>query len=198
MKAPIVSIDQAIELLQNGGIGIMPTDTVYGLVAQATNNLAVERLYRVKDRERKPGTLIAASPKQLKVLGVKQSDLDKVSKWWPGALSAVLDIDREYLHQGLGDVAMRVVADPAISTILKQTGPLMTSSANRPSEPGSVNIQEAINYFGDKVDFYVDGGNLSGKSPSTIVKLAANGSITVLRQGAVDISAPTDVVKYRQ
>lgn len=195
MKIPIVSIDEAIKLLQNGGVGVMPTDTVYGLVAQAKNRAAVQRLYALKDRERKPGTLIAASTKQLEEIGVKSSDLGKVSQWWPGALSAVLDIDREYLHQGLGDVAMRVVADPAIRNILTQTGPLMTSSANRPGEPGSVDIEEAINYFGDGVDFYVDGGNLSGKSPSTIVKPTTEGSIAILRQGAVDITTSTDMVK---
>lgn len=195
MKIPIMPISDAIKLLQNGGVGVMPTDTVYGLVAQAKNSAAVERLYKLKDRERKPGTLIAASTEQLKEIGVKSSDLNKVSKWWPGALSAVLDIDHEYLHQGLGDVAMRVVADPAIRNILTQTGPLMTSSANRPGEPGSVDIEEAINYFSDNVDFYVDGGNLSGKSPSTIVKPAPDGSIVVLRQGAVDTSASSDMVK---
>ena len=195
METPVLSLNEAIHLLNNGRVGVIPTDTVYGLVARAGDSTAVERLYKLKDREHKPGTLIAASTEQLHNLGVKQSDLDKVSRWWPGALSAVLDIDRQYLHQGLGDVAMRVVADPVIRNILEQTGPLMTSSANKPGQPGSTDIKEAIDYFGNLVDFYVDGGSLIGKSPSTIIKPAADGSMVILRQGAVDISDSGVVVK---
>lgn len=187
MEKSTVSLDEAIELLKSGSVGVMPTDTVYGIVARAEDEQAVARLYQAKHRERKPGTLIAASTDQLESLGVPSNDIARVEQWWPGALSAVLPVEgRVYLHQGLGDLAMRVVADPAIRAVLETTGPLITSSANQPGEPGATTVQEAINYFGDAVDFYVDGGDLSGKAPSTIVRPSIKG-IEILRQGSIRI-----------
>lgn len=176
-----------IDALNSGSIGVMPTDTVYGVVARAEDETAVSRLYALKHRERKPGTLIAASSAQLLQLGVPKEQLEKVEKWWPGSLSAVLVMDgREYLHQGVGDIAMRVVADHNLQKLLEQTGPLLTSSANQPGEPGATNLDEAWRYFGNAVDFYVDGGTITSRVPSTIVKPTAEG-VTVLRQGAVKI-----------
>lgn len=188
MNAKIVIIDQAIELIKNGSVGVMPTDTVYGLVADARNEAAVTRMYSLKNRERKPGTLIAASTDQLISLGVPQEQIDKVAEWWPNSLSAVLIMNgNEYLHQGVGDIAMRVVKDETICAVLQQTGPLITSSANLPAQPGATTLDEAINYFGDSVDFYVDGGVRDHFLPSTIIKPIGD-EITILRQGDITIS----------
>jgi L-threonylcarbamoyladenylate synthase len=189
MNTPIITPKDAVELLKQGKVGVMPTDTVYGIVASAQNKASVERLYALKHRERKPGTLVASSFAQLHSLGVPEKYFDKLHAYWPGPLSAVLPIAEEfsYLHQGVGDIAMRIVSDKDFSIIVEQTGPLLTSSANQPGAPGSVTIQQAIDYFDDQVDFYVDGGDLSGRPPSTIVKLKDDGSLTVIRQGAVEI-----------
>jgi tRNA A37 threonylcarbamoyladenosine synthetase subunit TsaC/SUA5/YrdC len=81
---------------------------------------------------------------------------------------------------------MRVVADPKIREVLEQTGPLITSSANQPGEPPATTIDEAIAYFGDDVDFYVDGGTITGVLPSTIIRPTTDG-IEVLRQGSVSL-----------
>lgn len=189
MTLPPITLDQAAIALQRGDVGVIPTDTVYGLVAAASNQSAVERLYRLKNRERKPGTLIAASIAQLQVLGVPQELLNHLTPYWPGPLSAVLPIGStfSYLHQGLGDIAMRVVADEKVRHLLEQTGPLMTSSANHPGAPGATTIDEAWDYFHDQVDFYVDGGDLSGRPPSTVVKFGQNGVLDILRQGAAHL-----------
>lgn len=181
------SSDEAAQILMTGGVGVMPTDTVYGLVARAHDKEAVARLYGLKDRDHKPGTIIAANIEQLITLGVKQTDIDKVSRYWPNPLSAVLDMSgNEYLHQGLGDIAMRVVADPAVKALLEQTGPLLTSSANLPGQPSAANIEQAYGYFGDSLDFYVDSGTITDKAPSTIVRPSTHG-IDILRQGSVRI-----------
>lgn len=182
----IVSFDQAIELLDSGKVGIMPTDTVYGLVARAHDEAAVTRMYSLKNREQKPGTLIAANTDQLLDLGASAIDIEKVAKYWPGALSAVLPINLDYLTQGVGTLAMRVTAHPEIRQLLEQTGPLITSSANQPGEPHATTIDEAIGYFGDAVDFYVNGGTIAESQPSTIIRPTTSG-IEVLRQGAVSL-----------
>lgn len=184
---PIKTLDEAITILLGGGVGVMPTDTVYGLVARALDADAVSRMYSLKDRERKPGTLIAASVGQLLELGVSQEDIDKVSQWWPNPLSAVLVMHgNEYLHQGVGDIAMRVVKDESIQAMLEKTGPLITSSANLPGQPESRNIDQAYTYFGNGIDFYVDGGVIADTIPSTIIR-PDNEGITVLRQGSIHI-----------
>ena len=186
ITSPLINLDEAALSLVGGDVGVIPTDTVYGLVAAAHNQKAVERLYRLKNRERKPGTLIAASLDQLRRLGVPDELLDRLAPYWPGPLSAVLPIGDafSYLHQGLGDIAMRIVADEKIKHLLEKTGPLMTSSANHPGAPGATTIDEAWNYFQGRIDFYVDGGDLSERPPSTVVKFGQNGVLDILRQGA--------------
>lgn len=183
----LINREQAASILMKGGVGIMPTDTVYGLVARAEDSSAVARMYKLKDRNHKPGTIIAASIAQLVALGVAQSDIDRVSQWWPNPLSAVLSMNgNEYLHQEVGDIAVRVVSDPVIAMFLQKTGPLLTSSANLPGQTESTSITQAYAYFNDAVDFYVDGGVIDSVLPSTIIRPDAN-SVTVLRQGSIHI-----------
>lgn len=159
----LISLDQVVTVIQNGSVGIMPTDTVYGLVARAHDEAAVARMYALKQREQKPGTLIAANTTQLADLGVPKSELQKVAMYWPNPLSAVLIVNGyDYLHQGVSSLAMRVVADDTIRQLLEKTGPLITSSANQPGQPPATTIDEAIADFGEAVDFYVDGGRIVG------------------------------------
>lgn len=182
----IVTYDEAVALLLAGKVGILPTDTVYGLVARAEDEIAVTRMYALKAREQKPGTLIAANTDQLLAIGASQSDIDKVAQYWPNPLSAVLAVkDSEYLHQGVNTLAMRVVADPKIQAFLEKTGALITSSANQPGEPPATNLDEAVAYFGDSIDFYVDGGTVNAE-PSTIIRPSVDG-IEILRQGSVSL-----------
>lgn len=182
----IIPFDQAAPLLRRGCVGIVPTDTVYGLVAVASDPAAVERFYALKNRDQKPGTLIAASTDQLLALGVPANEIEKAAKYWPNPLSAVLTVSgNNYLHQGVGTLAMRVVADAKIRELLEQTGPLITSSANQPGEPPATTIDQAIMYFGDNVDFYIDGGQIVTE-PSTIIRPTADG-IEILRQGSISL-----------
>jgi tRNA threonylcarbamoyl adenosine modification protein (Sua5/YciO/YrdC/YwlC family) len=182
------TIDEAIEILNDGGLGVMPTDTVYGLVARAANPDAVKRFYALKHREHKPGTVVAATVNQLVELGVPEEYLRRVAQWWPNPLSVEMSLGKDltYLHQDTGRQAFRVVADERLRSILEQTGPLVTTSANQPGEPGATNLSEAEDYFKGAVDFYVDGGDLSGRAPSTIIRVVAD-DIEVIRQGAVEI-----------
>jgi L-threonylcarbamoyladenylate synthase len=181
--------DEATAKLLAGGVGVMPTDTVYGIVARAHDQQAVKRFYALKQREHKPGTVIAASIEQLIDLGVEEKYLRRVEKLWPASLSVETPLgpNLAYLHQDTGRQGFRVVADERVRHILEQTGPLVTSSANQPDEPTANTVEEAFDYFGDSVDFYVDGGDLSGRAPSTIMGLMPNGQIEIYRQGAVEV-----------
>lgn len=171
-----------------GQVGIIPSDTVYGLIASAKNEAAVTRLYELKAREHKPGTLIAASVEQLVELGIKRRYLKAVERYWPGAVSVVVPCGPElgYLHQGKNSLAVRIPNDQKLLQLLQQTGPLMTSSANQPGEPPANTVEEAKHYFGDQPDFYADGGDRSGRKPSTVIRVIDD-AIEVIRQGAVEI-----------
>lgn len=176
------------ELLKAGAVGVLPTDTVYGLVARAADRRAVQRLYGLKSREHKPGTLIAADIDQLVALGIKRRYLTAVSQYWPGAVSVVIACgpELEYLHQGVSSLAIRLPAADDLRQLLMVTGPLITSSANHPGKPTSANVDEAKVCFGDAVDFYEDGGDLSNRPPSTVIRIVDD-AVEVLRRGAVDV-----------
>lgn len=176
-------------LLAGGVIGVIPTDTVYGVVARASDQAAVKRLYELKSRDGKPGTLIAADIKQLEELGLKHRYLKAVEQFWPGAVSVVIPVSDPalaYLHQGKLSLAVRIPDDAELQKLLQQTGPLLTSSANPPGQPPATTIGQAKQYFGDQVDFYQDGGDLSDRQPSTIIRIVDD-AIEVLRPGAVKI-----------
>ncbi len=180
---------QADSLLpEPGTVGVLPTDTVYGLVARASDQAAVGRLYKLKLREHKPGTIIAASIDQLVELGIKRRYLTAVSRYWPGAVSVVIPCGLElgYLHQDKGSLAVRIPDNADLCQLLENTGPLLTSSANEPGAPTANTTAEARGYFGDQVDFYEDGGNLSQHQPSTVIRIVDD-AIEILRPGAVII-----------
>jgi L-threonylcarbamoyladenylate synthase len=179
-----------VRLLLGGKIGVMPTDTVYGIVAAAADPAAAARLYQAKHREGKPGTIIAADAQQLIDLGINPEQLAVVAHHWPNPLSVVLSDQPglEYLDQGKQSLAVRIPSGPAIHELLLQTGPLLTSSANQPGEPPAASIAEAHAYFGDTVDFYVDGGPITETLPSTIIRLNPDSTIEILRQGAVRLT----------
>lgn len=175
--------------LLSGQVGIIPTDTVYGLVARAQDERAIKKMYSLKPRVRQPGTLIAANIEQLHDIGFAYDDLHVADRLWPDALSVIVDASQvaSYLKTDLPDLPVRIPNNQSLLELLKHTGPLMTTSANHPAEPTATNYPSAQNYFGDKVDFYVDGGELGDRPPSTIIKIIS-GKIEIIRQGQVTIS----------
>lgn len=183
-----ISDPAVAELLLAGKVGIIPCDTVYGLVARAADQAAVARLYALKHRVHKPGTLIGANIDQIAELGIPRRYLKAVEQFWPGAVSVETPHHVDYLTQATGRQAIRIPDNAPLLKLLEQTGPLQTTSANLADEPVANTIAEAETYFGDTVDFYVDGGDMSGNLPSTIVRVVDD-ELEVIRQGAVTINA---------
>jgi L-threonylcarbamoyladenylate synthase len=178
-----------IEILKNGGVGVIPTDTVYGIVCRAFSEEALTRLFEVKGRdENKPPVVLISAISDLELFGIKTDEKSRtfMKKFWPGKVSIIFKISKEfeYLDKGLG-LAIRFPADEKILETLKQVGPLATSSANIQGEPPAKNIIEAEEYFGNKVDFYEDGGELDS-APSTLVRIVGD-KVEILRQGIVKI-----------
>ncbi|MBW3568537.1 L-threonylcarbamoyladenylate synthase [Candidatus Parcubacteria bacterium] len=187
-KVAVLKINdpKLVELFNSGKVVVIPTDTVYGLSVKANNEKAVEALYGLKNRESKPGTVIAASIDQLVELGIKRRYITAVADYWPGSISIEIPHGLGYLSQETGRQAFRVVSDPTLLKLLQGTGPLLTTSCNLPGQPPANNINEAMIYFGDKVAAYVDGGDLSGREPSTLIRIVDD-VVEVIREGAVKI-----------
>ncbi len=189
-----MELHETADLLRSGKIGVIPTDTIYGLVASATDSAAVERVYRVRGRDDgKPCIVLIADMADLDRFIPSMSLSNPVTqwfgKWWPGKVSVILPCPDEkwsYLHRGTGTIAFRVPDVPALREFLRMTGPLVAPSANPQGLPPAGTIAEAGAYFGDSVDFYVDGGILESV-PSTLVRFD-DGRPVVVRSGAVEIS----------
>jgi tRNA threonylcarbamoyl adenosine modification protein (Sua5/YciO/YrdC/YwlC family) len=176
-------------IIKDGAVGVLPTDTVYGLVCQASNEQAVARLYKLKPREHKPGTIIAANMSQLVELGIKYRYLKAVENFWPGAVSVIIPCTGlDYLRQGALGLAVRIPDDKDLQKLLERTGALLTTSANHPDQLPANTLVEAQGYFDQQVDFYVDGGDLSNHEPSTIIRIVDD-AIEIVRAGAVKIDA---------
>ncbi len=167
------------ESLKYGGVGIIPTDTVYGLVACAKNRLAVEELYETKPRRPQPGTIIGANLEQFVELGFDRDELERAREHWPGKTSVVLDASNLpiYLRADRDSLPLRIPDVPALVKLLEVTGPLMTTSANPPDRPTATNFIQIKSYFGDKLDFVVDAGEISGDQPSSIISFDKKGKV---------------------
>lgn len=184
---------QIAPILLKGGVGVIPTDTLYGLVGSALNARAVERIYKLRKRDlKKPMIILISSLKDLKYFGITLGENQKkvLKKVWPGKVSVVLESKSrkiDYLLRGGKTLAFRMPNDEDLLALLEKTGPLVAPSANLAGEKPAETYSEARKYFDEKIDFYVDGGKLSGE-PSTLIELIESGKIKVLRQGAADIS----------
>lgn len=181
-----------VALLGKGAVGVLPTDTLYGLVCRASDDAAVKRLYALKKREAKPGTVIAASLDQLIELGIKARYLKAVRHFWPGSVSIVVPShDLAYIHLGKGSIALRIPANESLIKLLQQTGPLLTTSVNYTGQPPANTLSQAQKYF-DKLDFYVRAGDLSARKPSTIIRIVDD-AVEILRQGGVTITESGEI-----
>jgi L-threonylcarbamoyladenylate synthase len=179
-----------IKILKTGGVGVIPTDTVYGIACSTFAKEALLKLFKIKGRdENKPPVVLISDISDLEKFGAKISPMQTefINKYWPGKVTVIFEIAKEfeYLDKGIG-LAIRFPADKKVIEFLKQTGPLATSSANLQNQTPAKNISEAKKYFGSTVDFYEDDGDLD-LNASTLVDLRS-GEVKVLRQGEIKIS----------
>jgi L-threonylcarbamoyladenylate synthase len=165
-----------VKSIQKDGVGIFPTDTLYGILGSAFSKKAVERIYCIKGRdENKPFIILIASISDLKKFGVTLSKKQKdfLLTAWPGKVSVILpclEKKFEYLHRGTKSLAFRLPKNKKLIDLLKKTGPLVAPSANPQNKKPASTIAEAKKYFADSVDFYVSGSTKKGK-PSRVVSL---------------------------
>ncbi len=178
--------DKAVDIIKNGGVIVAPTDTLYGLLADALNEKAVERVYSLKKRSPdKPLIILIPSTDYFSMFGIKPSNKEKKLLERKG-ITVVFDIQNskfEYLHRGKNSLAFRIPDyKPLVDFMNKIKRPLVAPSANPEGKSPPSDIKKAVEYFGEKVDLYIDKGERKSQ-PSTIVKV--NKDIKILREGSI-------------
>ncbi len=178
--------EEAIEQIHLGQVGVIPTDTLYGLVGTAMVPETVTRIYELKKRDpEKPLIVLVSAIEDLEQFGVVVGDAlySRLEQHWPGPVSIILptiDETFSYLERGSGGIAFRVPNDGELLSLLEATGPLVAPSANPEGLPPATTIKEAKDYFGSDVMFYLDGGKKDAV-PSTLIRIDEDGTETTLR-----------------
>lgn len=184
-----------------GQLVVVPTDTVYGIAADAFNPDAVNALLAAKGRGRQspPPVLIDGIPTLTALAETVTDEMTAlVREFWPGGLTIVVPA-RETLQWDLGDtggtVAVRMPASDIARELLSETGPLAVSSANLTGQPAALTAAEALAQLGDSVEVYLDGGTASeSRSGSTIVDCTptlTGKPVRILRDGVI----PRDAIR---
>jgi len=183
-------VEKGVKTLREGGVIAFPTDTVYGLGADAFNPKAVERIYEIKNRpEGMSFPLLIADIAQLSTVAEPPSEIAwfLARRFWPGGLTLVLpkaDSLPPHLAKG-STVGVRIPNHPICLTLIKCLGgPIIGTSANLSGKASSLTAYEVKQQLGDKIDLIIDGGKCPGGNESTIVDVSS-GVPVILRQGLI-------------
>ena len=194
-----LGIASAISALKSGGLVVLPTDTVYGIGADAFDSAAVAALLAAKGRGRDmPVPVLVGSWHTIDglVYSVPPAARELIRAFWPGALSLVVR-QAPSLQWDLGDangtVMLRMPLHPVAIEVLREVGPMAVSSANVSGRPAAVTAADARNQLGDLVEVYLEAGTSQRQAASTIVDLTS-AQPRVLREGPVSAAAIAEVL----
>ena len=172
------AFEKAVEVLNRGGVAVIPTDTVYGLAARPDFEAAVDRLYTIKGREaKKPIALLASDVEAIGRFGypIEGKARKLAESYWPGALTMVI-----------GKEGFRIPDHAKTRELIAACGGVLrVTSANLSGRRPATDAPQALKDVGLSADYVVDDGVSPGGVPSTVVRVAADGSIEVLREGAI-------------
>lgn len=194
------AIEAASLAIQRGDLVVLPTDTVYGVAADAFDPAAVNSLLAAKGRGREmPPPVLVSAISTIDALAVNIPSYARalVEEFWPGPLTLVCH-QQASLQWDLGDtrgtVAVRMPNHDIALEILERTGPLAVSSANRTGMPAATDAEQAMEMLGEEVAVIVDGGASPGGEASTIVD-ATGPQGRVLRRGALSLETLNKVLE---
>lgn len=190
---PLDAVDEVaprvIDVVHDGDLAVVPTDTVYAVIANAFDPDATGRLYAAKQRQqREPLGVVIRSPRQVSgLVGAISEAADRLmASYWPGPLTLVF-LATEGLSWQLGEtrgtVSLRMPTDELLLAIATEIGPLACTAANRRGDPPPTTCAQAQAQLGDEVALYVDGGERAGVW-STVVDVTSEDAV-VVREGAI-------------
>lgn len=184
------ALQAAVEAVREGRLIVLPTDTVYGIGADAFSADAVDALLDAKGRGRDtPPPVLVGDPSVLLALAVDVPDYAEhlAEEFWPGPLTLILTAQPSLtwdLGETRGTVALRMPDDEVALDLLRRTGPMAVSSANRHGKPAALTVLDAATQLGDAVEVYLDGGTARIGTSSTIIDTTVEPP-EIVREGAL-------------
>ncbi len=199
MKTVVIStsdpqaIPRAIQILKQGGLVAFPTDTVYGVAVEAFSAEGIEKLFAAKGRdENKAIPVLVGEPSQLPLVTLSINPLAQrlAERFWPGPLTLVVERHPNLpeVLSPLATVGVRMPDHPLALALLRQSGPLATTSANLSGGPNTLTAADVLAQLEGRIDLLLDGGPCRGGVPSTVVD-CTSGELKVLRQGPLSLEA---------
>jgi L-threonylcarbamoyladenylate synthase len=192
IKPESAKIEKAVEMLKSGNLVAFPTDTVYGIGADAFNKSAVEKIFTAKGRDsKKPLQVLIADKDDLNLIVEKQSDIlhQLVDRFFPGALTIVMPAKADFprwVTCGLDTVGVRMPSNPIALEMIKSFGrPISATSANISGMPDPKDAQQVLEYLDGKINLILDGGSTPDDVPSTVIDISVNPP-KILRQGKLN------------
>jgi L-threonylcarbamoyladenylate synthase len=184
-------VQRAAEHIRKGGVIALPTETVYALAADAMNELAVQKVFRLKKRlSGKPVAIFLPKLQDLKglVKGISPPASKLIKGIWPGPLTIIFKSrsgQMSYLTGEEGKLGVRFSSSQFVQSLLMETRtPLTATSANLSGKPAPVSAEQVLDYFNGKIDLIIDGGQSESASPSSVVDVS--GKIPILmREGRI-------------
>jgi len=185
------NLSDAVAALARGEVIVFPTETLYGLGADALNFSAVEKVFQLKGRDpHNPFPVLVSDRAMLDSLVTEITPLAEklMARFWPGPLTLVLpartDVPKPLVNS-TGGVGVRISSQPIAQEIVKMLGrPLTATSANPSGQPGAQTLAQARNYFSGEIEIFIDGGALASRTGSTVAAVAGN-KIKMIRAGEI-------------
>jgi len=191
LKSDPRGIKKAAQIILRGGIIAFPTETFYGLAADALNEAALKKIFRVKKREEgKPLLLLIADKSWLKALVQNISPLAErlMDRFWPGPLTLVFNASPQLsplLTADTGKIGVRLSPHPVTQALVQAVGRAITgTSANLSGQPGTLTAREVFQSLGESLDAVLDGGKTAGGPGSTILDVS-DPSPQIIREGMI-------------
>ncbi|HEY61238.1 MAG TPA: threonylcarbamoyl-AMP synthase [Anaerolineae bacterium] len=194
-----IAIPHAVDILKHGGLVAFPTDTVYGVAALVTSPETVERLFIIKGRNRSRAiAILIGDTSGLEYLATNIPTIARLltKAYWPGPLTIVLQKHPTLpaIITPTQTVGIRIPDFPFTLELLRRTGPLAVTSANKSGEESPITAQQVLKHLGGLIHLIIDGGKTPGGIPSTVVDCTTQ-ELKVLREGPITFEELTKTIK---
>ena len=200
VKDKNLEFQAAITALKRGEVIVFPTETLYGIGADALNTAAVEKAFRLKGRDAANPISVLVADRTMLCTIVDQVPIlaeELIAEFWPGPLTLVLPAKNDlskYLVNASGGVGVRISSAPIAAQLVRDLGkPITATSANPSGKTPARNIEQARVYFSGAIRVFIDGGELHSNVGSTVAEISGD-SVRVIREGEINKAALERVI----
>lgn len=192
-KINIKNLEEIADGIKNGKTVVFPTETVYGIAANALDEIACEKIFKIKNRPDNKALIVLISNYDIleKIVNpVSKLERKLMKAFWPGALTIILEKNKECnisnaVTASKNNIGVRMTSGKIAKLLVEKSGvPIVAPSANLSGSPTGTKIDRIIEELGDRVDYILDCGDIENEKESTIIKVE-NEKIIILREGKI-------------